>query len=176
MELVAKTRIPFPRELAFATLRDRLPETVPYLPNVKSLVVKERTVDGSRTRLLNEWAANVEIPSMLSSYIKPEMLMWMDDATWDESNFTCQWKLYTNAIPGLFTCVGSTTLVSVGNETEMNLQGDLSIDMTKSPVPRLLAGTLRPVVEKIVVTALKPNLTSVGDAVTKFLQAQAKAS
>lgn len=176
MELAAKTRIPFPRELAFATLRDRLADTVPFLPNVKSLIVKERKVEGTKTHLVNEWTAKVEIPSVAQSYLKPEMLMWLDYAAWDEATYSCEWALKTNVFPGLFECVGSTKLVTVGNETEMDLRGDLSINMAKAPVPRLLAGTLKPVVEKIIIAALKPNLTSVGDGVTKFLQAQAKSA
>ena len=42
MELVARTLILFPRDLVFQTLRERLPELVPYLPNVKRIQTLER--------------------------------------------------------------------------------------------------------------------------------------
>jgi len=37
MKLDVSVEIPFPREQVYATYRDKLPDLVPYLPNVRGI-------------------------------------------------------------------------------------------------------------------------------------------
>ena len=63
MKLEADARIAFPRELVFSTYRDRLPQLVPFLPDVKSIVVQERTdaPDGTDGSTVLEYCWDGEI-------------------------------------------------------------------------------------------------------------------
>lgn len=171
MELTATTKVTFPRELVFSTYRDRLPETVQYLPNVSSIVVKERTEQNGKVQLVNLWAAKADIPSLAKRFIKPEMLMWTDYAEWDPVGQLCRWRIESHAFPGFVECSGTTSFHEAGSGTELRIDGKLVLHLEKAHVPRLLAGTVQPLIEKVVIGALKPNLLSTGEGLQKFLQA-----
>lgn len=172
MEIYAKTRVPYSRELVFRTIRDKMPSLAQYMPNVKSIEVKEHSESPDVIRFVNLWTANADIPALAQKVLKPEMLTWIDRAEWRESDFSCDWKIETNALPGLVLCNGHNVYTVIGNETELEIKGELNINMDKAPVPRLLAGTVRPMIEKIIITAMKPNLVSIGEAVAGYLKAQ----
>lgn len=170
MKLNGRSKLSFPRDVVFRAYRDRLPEVVPFLPNVRAIDVQSRHEDGPRTRLLNVWHAKGEIPSVAQKYVKPEMLAWTDHAEWDESALACTWNIETHALPGVVECEGRTLFhAEADGGTTMEIDGELYIHMENAPVPRLLGATFRPLLERIIVTALTPNLIKVGDAVEKFL-------
>lgn len=172
MELNAQTRINFPRELVFRTYRDKLPDLVHFLPNVSSIVVKERKDDGARTRMLNLWTAKTEIPAAAQRFLKPEMLMWHDHADWDESSHVCHWRIETLAFTEAVRCSGRTVFTEAGDRTELQITASLELHLDKANIPRLLAGTVKPVVERVVIANLKPNLLATGDGIEKYLQSQ----
>ena len=169
MQLVAHTKVTFPKELVFRTYRDNLVDTVPFLPNVKAIVVRERKDAPPMTELVNIWTAKTEIPSLARRFIKADMLMWTDYASWDEASWKCNWRIETHAFPGLMECRGCTEFFEAGTGTDIKVAGDLVLHLERAHIPRLLAGTVQPVIEKIIITALKPNLLSTGEGVEKFL-------
>ena len=176
MELTADTRIAFPKELVFTTIRDRLPALVPHLPNVRSIECQERREDGARTHFVNLWTAKNEVPAAAQAYVKAEMLQWTDRATWDAEAGTCDWKIETGAFPGVVECSGRNTYRTVGNETELIIRGTLVLHLDKANVPRLVAMAVRPLIEKIIVTNLGPNLVSIGTGVAAYLRSEAAKS
>lgn len=180
MKIEADARISFPKDLVFSTYRDRLPELVPYLPNIKAITVLEREDDHQGTpgvsKLLNLWEAKGEIPKVAQSIIKPDMVAWHDHALWNENQWICEWR----TVPKMFTdnirCEGSSNYLEDGDGTILQIRGILDLDLKGVPgVPKFLAGKVAPHVEKFVVDLLKPNLISVADGLEKFLKAEAKA-
>src|SRR5437773_1440734 len=99
MKLEGDARIVFPRPLVFATYRDRLPELVPYLPNIREIKVLEREEkpggQEGHLRLLNLWRASADIPKVAQAVLKPEALAWKDHAHWNENDWTCEWRVET---------------------------------------------------------------------------------
>lgn len=178
MKIDADARISFPRDLVFSTYRDRLPELVPHLPNVKSIQVLERE-DGPGgqagvTRILNLWRAEGDIPKVAQSVIKPEMLEWKDHARWDQNAWTCEWRVETSMFTQQVNCSGKNHFIERDGQTLLEIRGNLEIDLKSFPgVPRFLAGTIAPVVEKFIVTLLTPNLVSVSKGLEAFLQQNA---
>lgn len=178
MKIEANATIAFPRELSFQTYRDHLPDLVPYLPNVKRIDVKEDESNAggvaSRTRKLNIWHAKADVPTIAQSIIKPEMLSWEDHAVWDESAWTCEWKVKPAFFAEAIRCEGKNQFVDQGTTCVLQIRGDLEIDATRiKAIPRLLAGTIGPAIEKFVVALLTPNLTSVSKGVEQYLRAKA---
>lgn len=169
MELNATTRLTFPREQVFRAYRDEIVATVPYMANVRSIETRERVVDGPRVRMVNLWTGKTEIPSLARRFIDAEMFTWTDYATWDESAWKCEWRIETHALPGVLDCRGTTEFFPDGAGTEIRIRGNLVLHLEKARIPRLLAGTVQPVVERLIVGALKPNLLANGEAVEKFL-------
>src|SRR5438874_445212 len=92
MRLDVSVEIPFPRADIFAVYRDKLPELVPYLPNVRGISVVSRTDEGSITRLLNRWKGGGEIPGPVRKLLSENLLEWDDHATWDSAKFTTDWR------------------------------------------------------------------------------------
>lgn len=172
MELTARTRIPYPRELVYRTIRDRLPELAKYMPNVKEIVMKEREDKGTQVRFLNLWTASSEIPAIAQRYVKPELFQWKDRALWDESGWWCDWSVETGAWPGVVECGGRNVYVEYDGGVELQINGTLTLNLDKAPIPKLFVGSVRPLVERMIVAAMKPNLTSIGDAVAGYLKAQ----
>lgn len=179
MKLEADAKIAFPRELVYSTYRDRLPELVPFLPDVKGITVTTRTDDpdgkSGVTKFLNHWQASTDVPNVLQAVIKPEMLAWDDSATWDQGQWTCDWTIKTRMFTENVTCYGHNTYIVDGDHTILQIRGELDVSLKGVPgVPRFLASKIAPQVEKLIVTLLKPNLLSVAKGLQDFLDAEAK--
>jgi hypothetical protein len=179
MKLEADARIPFPRTLVFSTYRDRLPQLVPHLPNIKEIAVLEREerpggTEGV-TRMLNLWKASAEIPKVAQAVIKPEALAWKDHARWNQNEWTCDWRVETQMFTENVRCGGRNHFVEQGESTILEIRGELEIDLAGiRGVPKFLAGTIAPVVEKFIVALLTPNLVSVSKGLEAFLRSEAK--
>lgn len=175
MELKADAKIAFPRALVFSTYRDRLPELVPYLPDVKEIRALSREEEGAIASLKNEWVAATEIPKVAQAVVKPEMLQWLDFAKWDAEAFTCDWRIETKMFTEQVRCQGHNTYVEAddGESCVLQIRGELSVSLKGVPgVPRFLAGRVAPHVERFVVDMLTPNLLSVAKGLQAFLDAE----
>ena len=172
MEIRADARIPFPRALVFATYRDKLPDLVPYLTNVRDIEVKSRKDEGAIVRLLNVWHGGGEIPAAARAFLSEAMLSWDDHAIWNETEHTCEWKIVTHAFSEAVLCEGKNAFVEEGDATVLQIRGVLTIDAKKiAGVPRLLAGTVSKAVEDLLSKKIPPNLLQTADGVRKFLEA-----
>ena len=176
MRIDVDSRIQYPREVVYNAYRDHLPDLIPYLPNMKAIEVLERKEDGNKVTFKNLWTAKTEIPKAAQSILKPEMMTWFDHATWDNATFTNVWRTEMRALTDAVDCHGGNSFEEVGpNSTLLRLRGELNLDLKKVPgVPRLLAGTIGPVIEKFVVAMLKPNLEETARGLEKYLAAQKK--
>lgn len=175
MRIYSESLIAHPVDRVFEVYRDRLPETVAYLDDIREIVVesREELPEQGAVRLHNVWASDKEIPAVAQKFIKPEHLYWDDHATWTAADTRCAWRIETRAFRDAFSCSGSTTLVAQGESTKVILEGELQVDIRKvKGVPRFLAGTIGPQVEKFIVALVKPNLEKTNDAIAAFLDAQ----
>lgn len=173
MRIDVDARVPFDRELVFKTYRDNLPELVPYLPNVKSIEVLERKDEGPTSTLKNLWTAKGEIPKIAQGFLKPEMLSWYDFATWNQGSFSNEWRIQMRVMEKVVDCRGANTFEAEGSGTVLHIRGELNLNLKEVPgVPRFLAGTAGPAVEKFVVGLLKPNLVEVSKGIEQYLRAK----
>src|SRR5437764_641990 len=96
MEIRSTAVVPHPVAEVFQTFRDRMPEIARFIRNVDRIVVEQREQVGpGRIRLVNHWYAIGEIPAVARAFVKPNMLSWRDDASWDDSSRTANWTLQT---------------------------------------------------------------------------------
>lgn len=178
MKLEADARIAFPRELAFSTYRDRLPQLVPHLPNIRSIeVISREDAPGGQAgvvKLHNVWRAQGDIPKVAQAILKPEMLAWDDYAVWNENDWTTEWKTVTKMFTENVKCGGKNRYVPDGDGVILQIRGDLEVDLKGIPgVPRFLASTIAPAVEKFIIALLTPNLLSVSKGLEAFLKEEA---
>lgn len=172
MKIESQDRVRFPRDLVFITVRDRVPEIVDFLPNVKRIDdLSREELDGNRVKIIRRWFGKGEVPAAAQKVVKPEMLSWVDTAIWDLSKFSCSWELTHETFTSQFRCSGMTLYQEEGNAcTRIEFTGDLSLDLNNiAGVPRLIARSFGPIVEKVLVSLITPNLSHLPKALGTFL-------
>lgn len=173
MKLEVSAEIPFPRPLVFEIYRDKLPELVKYLPNIRGIQQVTRTEEGATVKLLNHWKGGGDVPAAVRKFLSEDLLEWDDHATWYGDKFTCDWRTVVPAFKDAVDSAGHNTYEELGpNLTKLTIKGDLKVDAGKiKGVPRLLGGAIGPVVEAFLVNSIKPNLISVAKGVGDYIRA-----
>jgi len=172
MRIEADAVIPFDRETVFQAYRDEMQDFVDYLPNVRGIEVQERKEDGARVDLVNVWHGGGEIPAPLSKIVGTKALSWTDVACWLGDDWRCQWRIETHAFTEAVSCKGMNNFIELeGGRTRLEIQGEIAIDMKRvRGVPKFLAASLGPKIEKFLVRQITTNLTSVSGALTRYLE------
>lgn len=169
-----KDEVKHDRDVVFSTFRDELTKLLPYLPDVKDIEVKSRDdVDDKTVKVVNLWKADSnEVPRLAQAFIKPEMLEWIDRATWNQDKWSCDWVMEVGFLSDAVTCKGTTKYLEKGEgKTEVVIEGELNVDARKIPgVPRLGAGKIGDVIESFVVRLITPNLTQVNRGLEQYLK------
>lgn len=173
MKYHSESILAHPRDAVFVAYRDRLTEIAAYLEDIAAVNVISRAEDGAIVKMHNEWVSDRSVPTVAKSFIKPEHLRWDDHATWDANSFTVRFDIKTRVFTDAVRCFGTNTFVAEGDKTRIILDGDFDVNLREIPgVPRLLAGTIKPQVEKFIIGLIQPNLEKTNDAVGRFLSAQ----
>jgi len=156
----------------YRAYRDEMPDFVDFLPNVRGIEVQERREDGENVELVNVWHGGGEIPAPLAKIVGENALSWTDAARWLSDEWLCEWKIQTHAFTEAVSCRGVNNFVELDNgRTRLEIHGEISIDMKRvRGVPNFLAGSIGPKIEKFLVRQITTNLTSVSDALTRYLQ------
>ena len=138
---------------------------------MKEIRVEKREVGDGTVTIHNIWIADREVPVYARAFLKPEMLQWDDYAEWKDAESRVYWKLRLRVFTESVTCGGTNTFERVDDKTSrVRLEGDLDIDVKSIPgVPKLLAGGLKPKVEKFIVSLITPNLQRVNESLQQFL-------
>lgn len=174
MRLDVSIDMPFPRADIFRVYRDKLPELVPYLPNVRGITVTSRTDEGPIAKLVNRWKGGGEIPGAVRKFLSEDLLEWDDHATWDEQKFTTHWRTIVPAFKDAVDATGWNYYEELSpHSTRYKIVGELKVDAGKiRGVPKFLGGTVSPIIEAFLVNSIKPNLVSVAKGVEQFLRKQ----
>lgn len=166
--------IAYDRATVYEVFRDKMGEVKQYLPTVKDIICESYDRDGDTVHIVNTWiAADEDIPAVASKFIKPEMLQWVDTATWHDDEHSVDWVMEVGFMSDAIDCSGTTYYRENGDKTEVNITGELRVDAGKIPgVPRLLAGKVGSAVEAFVVKMITPNLKEANRGAEKFLARQ----
>lgn len=169
--LRADADIPFPRELVYLTYRDRLPDLVPFLPNIRAIEVQSRRDEPGAVHLVNIWHGGGDIPTAARAFLSESMMSWTDIATWRDADFLVEWQTRTHAFTEAVACGGVNRFIETGPATvRFEIRGEITIDPKKIPVPRFLAGKAASAVEDFLLKKITPNLIATSDGVRRFLE------
>lgn len=174
MRIDTKATIHHPRAVAFRALRDHLVEVGEHMPNITGIDVRERTEPGPGVvEFVNVWHGEGSIPTVAKPFIKPDMLRWTDYAHWDESDWTCSWRMETAFMTDRVRCSGVNSYSEIdATTTLLHITGELSIKLSGFPgVPGIVTRRAEPAVEKFIVGLVTPNLTKSAEAVEAYLDA-----
>ncbi|HEX4136320.1 MAG TPA: SRPBCC family protein [Bryobacteraceae bacterium] len=164
-----------PLDEVWRAIRDRLDELVPHLDDVQSVVVehREELPDGS-VRLINLWRGKANIPAVLNSVIKPELLAWTDRAVWNLSTRECAWQIEMHFDRERTKCRGVTKFEPAigGKGTRVTFSGEFAMNAKgMRGVPAFLESTVEAGVEAFVTSLIPRNfrklVQAAGNVLTK---------
>ncbi len=164
--------IPHPRSVVFSTHRDRLQELVPYLGNIDRIETPVREDDGPTVHFENVWyGSSDDVPAVVRHILTPELLKWVDRATWNAKTWRCDWDIQLHALPGAITAKGTNRFRDEGDDTVIETNGEFTIHPDRLPgVPTFAARRAAPVLERFVLSLLQPNLKGSNRAVTAYIE------
>lgn len=131
MEFKCTETLHHPLPVVWETIRDRLPEIAALQDDMEYVKVVKRTrkkPDG--VHVISQWQAAPPLPAMLKSMIKPEMMLWTEDAIWDNETFTSQFSIETHYKVEDISCIGSIACTKAGKGTKVTFSGTFSIKKT----------------------------------------------
>lgn len=175
MRIESESLIRHPQPVVYRAYRDRLPEIAAYIPDVKEIRVEKREEQDDGVKIHNVWIADRDVPVFAKAFLKPEMLQWDDFADWKDGESRVYWTLKLRVFTDSVTCGGTNSFIEAGDgKTKVRLEGDLDIDVKNIPgVPKLLAGGIKPKIEKFIVSLITPNLKRVNESLQQFLDENA---
>ncbi len=171
MQFEVIDQVPYSLEDVFSTMRDKLPDLIEYLPDVKSITCDVREeLPGNKLKLVNKWMLENRIPKALAKFIKPEQLGYIDHAEWDNDGHFVDYRLEMIFLSEYIDVHGRNYFTAEGDGTKVRLTGELNLDLARHPMlPKFLAKSITGQVEKLVLALVKPNLVKVNRGVEKHL-------
>ena len=165
-----------PVDIVYQTVRDDLPNLAPYLPNIDKIICESKAKSKSGLNLRNRWYAKVELPMLLKKFIKPELLSWLDHASWDDQSKTVSFSLESPLGFGksLFEAKGINYFESKGqSKTTLRVTCEVKLYPENVPgVPKILAKKLEPAIESLIKKMLEPNLVSLAKGLKSYYEAR----
>jgi hypothetical protein len=175
MQLQHTDVIDAPLEQVYAIVKDKLPEVVPFLPNIKQIKVLEyKKKDDGKTYVTNQWYAEASVPALVQKFLSEDLFSWKDIAVWDDSKYEVEYSLESLVGKDIYTATGRNVFKACGEgKTELTLTCQIEIYPERIPgVPKLIARKVQPVVEQLIEKMLGPNLTSLGDGIRSYLKSR----
>ncbi|WP_373047339.1 hypothetical protein [Vulgatibacter sp.] len=172
MELRTEAIIDHPRDVVFRVYRDKLPDLIPYLPNVRGIEVKSRSEKGPVVELVNVWHGGGDIPAAVRSILSDSVLSWTDYAEWNEDEHSCKWRSESHSFKEAVDSRGKNLFVEQGpNRMVIRIEGRIDVDAAKVPgVPRLIAGKAGKLIEGFLIKQVQDNLQEVARGVGRYLR------
>jgi hypothetical protein len=159
----AATIADFERVLDDGGLYERLQQAMPAIEKIEPL---ERVDEGGRVRRRVRYTPNTDgkIPSFGRSVVKPSMLRWIEESTYDRARHRFDYRILPNLPESWrdrFQSQGSYELTQEGSEVLRRIEGEVVVR-----VP-LLGRT----VEKLLVKEVTENFRAEAEAMSAMLRA-----
>ena len=141
----------------------------------RSVEVKSRREEKERVDCVNLWHGGGRIPLAVRTLLVEAMLEWTEYATWDESNFTLEWRIETHAFTKAVFCAGKNCFLDNNGTTIIETKGELRIDPDKiEGLPQPLRGQIASTVENFLEKNIGPNLRQMSEGVHNYLEQTTK--
>ncbi|WP_298616323.1 hypothetical protein [uncultured Thermosynechococcus sp.] len=171
MEIFSQVQLPFPREHVYRTYRDRLPELVNRMPNVRAIEVQARKESPQALEMVLVWHGGGEIPAAARALLSEAMLSWTDYTHWSDRHYLTRWRIAPHAFTEAIDCQGENQFIAVGDSTIIISRGHLRIDPKRmSGVHSFLAGKIARAVEEYLGQRIEPNFQQLAASVAAFLR------
>jgi hypothetical protein len=164
-----------PAQAVLNAMLDDTPALLAFMPNVEEVKLLEREPrDGGLTFTRRWWQGSTKsAPVLLRPFLSKRALAWNDFSTWYPDRV--EWRIEADKNPTQTTCSGITYVeVDPDNpsHSRMRLTGEFVVNPDALPGPKRLTRKIAPALEKIILGFMKPNLLSMADGCSAFLDAQ----
>lgn len=158
-----------PREDVWLEIRDRLPDLVPRLGDIRAVTPIERTTTGALTRIVNRWDAEPKVPQALASALKVDTIQWIDRAEWNEMTHECRWSIEPSFFADRIACSGVTVYEPAmnGRGTRIAFRGELTVKSGS-----ILGGAVAAAIESFVTALIPKNFQALANAASSSLAAR----
>lgn len=139
--------------------------------NDPELIEMARAIPALKTRALVDYRENgklrtwrfrvdaaTEIPERARAVVKPEMLAWIEESTWDPDRHLFTWQIHPTHFADRLECRGTWALFEEGPRTRRVIEGDLRVKV-------LLVGRI---VEEFVVARVKEQFEAEAEVQKRF--------
>jgi len=169
MHIESEDRLDRPVSDVYPLVRDRLPELLPYLPDVEQIVEssRERTSE-TRVSVINQWKAKPKVPGMVAKFVPPEVFGWKDTALWKDDETTVEYRLEGFG----YEVDGTTEFVPDGEGTTIRVTATVTIHPETFKIPRLVFKKVFPLLEGTIKKAVQPNLTALARGLRAYFADQ----
>jgi hypothetical protein len=173
MDFNCTETIKYPLSTTWETMRDQLPHIAVQQDDIEYVKVEKRAKKKpDSVHVISIWKASPNLPAFLKSFIKPEMLIWTDDAVWDNDNYVCHFDIATHYKVEEITCVGSIKFDPAGTKsTKIIYSGVLTI--TKTPKSSIfMTGFVIKGIEAVAAQLISHNFSKVVKALADTIKSQ----
>lgn len=169
MRFTVTEHVPSPREEVFRFQRDRVADVLDRMPGVVSVEVLSREVEGPRIRTVKRWTGAVDaLPRAVRAAVPESAAQWKDTAVWDESRWAVDWSMDLYGFPGGLVGRGRNRFDADGDETIVQVTGELVLVPGRIPGGAVLRPLL-PAVERLILAQIRTNLRHTLDAIAERL-------
>jgi hypothetical protein len=165
-----------PLDLVWVTIRDRLPELVPFIEDMEQITqLKREELPEGIVKLDNLWQANLKLPVLQFAKLKPEMFAWIDQAEWREHTHECHWEIKAQYLPDSLECRGVARYQPAigGRGTRVTFEGQLGVSAVNLPGLGMLDGSFLKGFESLASSLIPKNMRKLTEAVGGFLDQNA---
>ena len=172
MEFKCTETLKYPLTTVWPTMRDRLPDIAAMQDDIEYVKVQSRTKKGKESvHVISTWRADPPLPAFLKGFIKPDMLIWTDDAVWENDTTTCHFTIITNYKVEDIQCVGTIRFeeAAKGRSTKIIYSGTLTIQKTaRSSI--FMTGFIIKGIEAVASHLIENNFAKVVKTLTETIQ------
>lgn len=172
MEFKCVDTVKYPLAQVWTTMRDHLTDIAAEQEDIAYIKVVKRENKAKSTHVVSTWCADPPVPSFLKGFIKPDMLVWTDDAVWENKDTVCTFHIITNYKVEDIRCTGTIALEAAGaKSTRITYSGELTIRKTaKSSI--FMTGFIIKGIETVASTLIENNFEKFVKAMVGTLKGQ----
>ena len=147
-----------------------MPADLPHVRHIRELT--RESGPGGPARIDFAWGIeHTVVPAVARPFLRDLLDEVRSDTHWHHQARRVEFLFYSEALRELFNCHGEFVLDAQGASTRMRFTGDLDISPQALPgVPKLLARTIMPAVERVVRDSISPPLEALPGALQKRIQ------
>ena len=144
-----------------------MPADLPHVRHIRELT--RESGPGGPARIDFAWGIeHGVVPAVARPFLRDLLDEVRSDTHWHHQARRVEFLFYSEALRELFNCQGEFVLDACGGGTRMRFVGDLDVNPEQLPgVPKLLARTIMPAVERVVRDSISPPLQALPTALQK---------